>query len=44
VLLIMVIMVSNNGDDDGSNVEFILRLHYLVFVKFCIVVFLLGKC
>ena len=36
--------LKSGSDDDGSNVEFILRLHYLVFVKFCIVVFLLGKC
>jgi hypothetical protein len=33
----------DNGGDGGSNIEFILRLHYLVFIIFCIVVFLLGK-
>jgi hypothetical protein len=34
---------SDNGGDGGSNIEFILRLHYLVFISFCIVVFLLDK-
>jgi hypothetical protein len=33
----------DNGGDGGSNIEIILRLHYLVFINFCIIVFLPGK-